>query len=66
MIGEHADLLEIDLNNITVKLDFECEDYFLLIKKQKSGNHCLLFVTDFCANFWIKKLTLDSLIELKN
>jgi hypothetical protein len=58
--------LESTLNNITVKLFHENEEYFLLLKKQHSGDFNLLFLTDFYSNFWIKKINYDYLTWLRN
>lgn len=53
------------LSNITNRIEFEGEEYYLLVKKQKSGTHSLLYLTDFADNFWVKKLTPEYLHDLK-
>ena len=59
-------ILDQILNNISCQLEFAEEHYFLLVKKQESGNHCLLFVTDFSENIWVKKINFPYLVDLKN
>ncbi len=42
------------------------EHYYLLMKKQKDKKYATLYITDHYNQFWIKQVTEEYLLEVRN